>query len=213
MTRQISLFLRSELVRDLRLSHCRFPLTFGGRCCVRSAQIRLAGSSTEGPHEVHCVCRKPCHSCAVRCRALRPPNNWSKERPTQRTFSTTVWVTICSGSVRLRKSTRTTSRSSSYVELQLRQMTEARSRSRLYTRVSYTSPTTTRRWRLTPKPASKSGRPRSSTRQRRRVLLAAASSTGAPALFDGKLFRTTLDAHVIALDAKTGKELWPPEGG
>jgi alcohol dehydrogenase (cytochrome c) len=28
------------------------------------------------------------------------------------------------------------------------------------------------------------------------------------ALFDGKLFRTTLDANVIALDAKTGKELW-----
>jgi alcohol dehydrogenase (cytochrome c) len=28
------------------------------------------------------------------------------------------------------------------------------------------------------------------------------------ALYDGKLFRTTLDAFVIALDAKTGKELW-----
>jgi len=28
------------------------------------------------------------------------------------------------------------------------------------------------------------------------------------ALFDGKVFRTTLDANVIALDAKTGKELW-----
>ena len=28
------------------------------------------------------------------------------------------------------------------------------------------------------------------------------------AIHDGKLFRTTLDAHVIALDAKTGKELW-----
>src|SRR5262249_56337283 len=28
------------------------------------------------------------------------------------------------------------------------------------------------------------------------------------ALFDGKLFRTTLDAHVIALDLKTGKEVW-----
>jgi alcohol dehydrogenase (cytochrome c) len=28
------------------------------------------------------------------------------------------------------------------------------------------------------------------------------------AIFDGKLFRTTLDANVIALDAKTGKELW-----
>jgi len=28
------------------------------------------------------------------------------------------------------------------------------------------------------------------------------------AMFDGKLYRTTLDAHVIALDAKTGKEVW-----
>ena len=28
------------------------------------------------------------------------------------------------------------------------------------------------------------------------------------ALYDGKLFRTTLDANVIALDAKTGKEVW-----
>ena len=28
------------------------------------------------------------------------------------------------------------------------------------------------------------------------------------AIYDGKLFRTTLDANVIALDAKTGKEVW-----
>jgi alcohol dehydrogenase (cytochrome c) len=28
------------------------------------------------------------------------------------------------------------------------------------------------------------------------------------AMFDGKLYRTTLDAHVIALDLKTGKEIW-----
>ncbi|HYM32621.1 MAG TPA: PQQ-dependent dehydrogenase, methanol/ethanol family [Candidatus Cybelea sp.] len=28
------------------------------------------------------------------------------------------------------------------------------------------------------------------------------------AIYDGKLFRTTLDANVIALDAKTGKQLW-----
>jgi glucose dehydrogenase len=28
------------------------------------------------------------------------------------------------------------------------------------------------------------------------------------ALFDGKLYRTTLDAHVIALDITTGKEVW-----
>ncbi|MBP6903289.1 MAG: PQQ-dependent dehydrogenase, methanol/ethanol family [Burkholderiaceae bacterium] len=28
------------------------------------------------------------------------------------------------------------------------------------------------------------------------------------AILDGKLYRTTLDAHVLALDAKTGKQLW-----
>jgi alcohol dehydrogenase (cytochrome c) len=28
------------------------------------------------------------------------------------------------------------------------------------------------------------------------------------AIYDGKIYRTTLDANVIALDAKTGKELW-----
>src|ERR1051326_146155 len=28
------------------------------------------------------------------------------------------------------------------------------------------------------------------------------------AIFEGKVFRTTLDAHVVALDQKTGKELW-----
>ena len=28
------------------------------------------------------------------------------------------------------------------------------------------------------------------------------------AIYNGKLFRTTLDAQVVALDAKTGKELW-----
>src|SRR5450756_1400133 len=28
------------------------------------------------------------------------------------------------------------------------------------------------------------------------------------ALYEGKVFRTTLDANVIALDAKTGKEVW-----
>jgi len=28
------------------------------------------------------------------------------------------------------------------------------------------------------------------------------------AVYDGKVYRTTLDAHVVALDAKTGKQLW-----
>ena len=31
---------------------------------------------------------------------------------------------------------------------------------------------------------------------------------GPATIYNGKLFRTTLDAHVIALDMKTGKELW-----
>jgi lanthanide-dependent methanol dehydrogenase len=34
-----------------------------------------------------------------------------------------------------------------------------------------------------------------------------------PAFGDGKLFMTTLDNHVIALDAKTGRELWKIENG
>ena len=28
------------------------------------------------------------------------------------------------------------------------------------------------------------------------------------AIFEGKVFRTTLDAHVVALDQKTGKQVW-----
>jgi alcohol dehydrogenase (cytochrome c) len=31
---------------------------------------------------------------------------------------------------------------------------------------------------------------------------------GAPAIFNGKLFRVSIDNHLIALDMKTGKELW-----
>jgi alcohol dehydrogenase (cytochrome c) len=33
------------------------------------------------------------------------------------------------------------------------------------------------------------------------------------ALFDGKFYRTTLDAHVTALDTKTGKEVWRAKSG
>src|SRR5713101_6600082 len=40
-----------------------------------------------------------------------------------------------------------------------------------------------------------------------RVVCCGVSNKGA-AIFDGKLFRTTLDAFVIGLDLKTGKELW-----
>ncbi len=40
-----------------------------------------------------------------------------------------------------------------------------------------------------------------------RVVCCGVSNKGA-AIYDGKVFRTTLDAFVVALDAKTGKEVW-----
>lgn len=40
-----------------------------------------------------------------------------------------------------------------------------------------------------------------------RVVCCGVSNKG-PAIFNGKLFRVTLDAHVVALDLKTGKEVW-----
>jgi len=40
-----------------------------------------------------------------------------------------------------------------------------------------------------------------------RVVCCGVSNKG-PAIFDGKLYRTTLDAFVVALDMKTGKEIW-----
>ena len=41
-----------------------------------------------------------------------------------------------------------------------------------------------------------------------RVASAGAIMRGAATIYEGKLFRQTLDAHVIALDMKTGKEIW-----
>jgi alcohol dehydrogenase (cytochrome c) len=35
-----------------------------------------------------------------------------------------------------------------------------------------------------------------------------AINRGAPAIYNGKLFRVTMDNHVLALDMKTGKEIW-----
>jgi alcohol dehydrogenase (cytochrome c) len=40
-----------------------------------------------------------------------------------------------------------------------------------------------------------------------RIVCCGVSNKGA-AILNGKIYRTTLDAHVIALDAKTGKEIW-----
>jgi alcohol dehydrogenase (cytochrome c) len=40
-----------------------------------------------------------------------------------------------------------------------------------------------------------------------RIVCCGVSNKGV-ALFEGKVFRTTLDAHVVALDQKTGKEVW-----
>ncbi len=41
-----------------------------------------------------------------------------------------------------------------------------------------------------------------------RIANAGAIMRGAPVLYNGKLYRTTLDAHVVALDMKTGKQVW-----
>jgi alcohol dehydrogenase (cytochrome c) len=35
-----------------------------------------------------------------------------------------------------------------------------------------------------------------------------AITRGAPVLYNGKLFRVTIDNHVLALDMKTGKQIW-----
>src|SRR5262249_8230507 len=40
-----------------------------------------------------------------------------------------------------------------------------------------------------------------------RVVCCGVSNKGA-AIYNGKIYRTTLDAHVVALDAKTGAEVW-----
>src|SRR6202163_164572 len=41
-----------------------------------------------------------------------------------------------------------------------------------------------------------------------RVALTGWIARGAATIYNGKLFRTTIDNHVLALDMKTGKELW-----
>ena len=41
-----------------------------------------------------------------------------------------------------------------------------------------------------------------------RISTSGAIYRGAPTLYNGKLYRTTLDAHLVALDMKTGKEVW-----
>jgi alcohol dehydrogenase (cytochrome c) len=41
-----------------------------------------------------------------------------------------------------------------------------------------------------------------------KVAIFSAINRGAPAIFDGRLFRVAIDNHLIALDMKTGKPLW-----
>ena len=41
-----------------------------------------------------------------------------------------------------------------------------------------------------------------------RISSGGAIMRGSPTIYNGKLFRTTLDAHILALDMKTGKEIW-----
>jgi len=41
-----------------------------------------------------------------------------------------------------------------------------------------------------------------------RISTSGAIYRGSPTLYNGKLFRSTLDAHLLALDMKTGKQIW-----
>ena len=41
-----------------------------------------------------------------------------------------------------------------------------------------------------------------------RISSSGAIYRGSPTLYNGKLYRLTLDAHVVALDMKTGKQIW-----
>ena len=41
-----------------------------------------------------------------------------------------------------------------------------------------------------------------------RISTSGAIYRGSPTLYNGKLYRLTLDAHLVALDMKTGKQLW-----
>ena len=45
-----------------------------------------------------------------------------------------------------------------------------------------------------------------------RVVCCGVSNKGV-AIYEGKVFRTTLDAHVVALDKKTGKQIWKQKVG
>ena len=46
-----------------------------------------------------------------------------------------------------------------------------------------------------------------------RVASTGVITRGAATIYDGKLFRQTIDAHVVALDMKTGKEIWKQKFG
>ena len=46
-----------------------------------------------------------------------------------------------------------------------------------------------------------------------RVTTGGAIMRGAATIYNGKLYRQTLDAHVMALDMKTGKEIWKTKFG
>jgi alcohol dehydrogenase (cytochrome c) len=46
-----------------------------------------------------------------------------------------------------------------------------------------------------------------------RVTAGGAYMRGAATIYNGKLYRTTVDAHVMALDMKTGKEIWKTKFG
>ena len=81
--------------------------------------------------------------------------------------------------------------------------------SRWSTRACSTSPPTAPRWRSTPRPGKQLWKTKVEyPPETPRIVCCGIINRRGAAIYDGKIFRTTLDANVIALDAKTSKELF-----
>ena len=181
--------------------------SFQAECCDRSVRIG-AQNALGGTDETHCAGRKPRCFCIVWCK--RPDRRSTGQGCNRYIERSQLRDGLQSAAVQSAEADQQGHRQEprSGVELQLRRRSKRGIAAAGLPGRASTSRPTTPRWRSTPRPASRSGRPRSNIPpETPRIVCCGIINRGA-ALFDGKVFRTTLDANVIALDAKTGKELW-----
>ncbi len=134
--------------------------------------------------------------------------SWSRAQLTHRTFSITEWATICSDSAHLTQ----ISKDNVKDLVPVWNYSFADDRSEESQPIIYQGAIYVTTHNATMAIEAKTGKQIWKTKvdypaETPRIVCCGIINRGA-ALFDGKLFRTTLDANVIALDAKTGKELW-----